>query len=366
MWPLSLSLLIASSTLTMDLPKVNSEKVYPASNILEGVPKVGYGVHLCSFPACLSSCLEYMGDPSSYDYLMAVSGGAFRRLWQRDDGGNVDLMYFSPEPYAKAFSSLGYDYETVSHEKKEMMVKAIKRSINAHRPALVFGIIGPPECGIITGYEDNGETLRGYSYFQDASIEGYYRQTDWYEKAEWVWKDSLILIGEKKQDRPSNREVLISTLKWAIHLSRMPEWKKHVNGLAAYEAWAKGLEVDADYPRGATEIIQTRCMIYGDQCVMTEDRRSAGVYLREMAGVVKEASGELNAAADDYTAVADTGTKLWPWQSMDYYGADVREGLLDTNTRMELAAVIRQARQIEENAVTHLEKALAILEKQDN
>ena len=61
--------------------------------VLEGVPRIGYDVHMCPFPGSLYACLAYLGASPDYDYLMGVTGAAFRRFWSRDDGGNVDLFY---------------------------------------------------------------------------------------------------------------------------------------------------------------------------------------------------------------------------------------------------------------------------------
>ena len=62
--------------------------------VLEGVPKIGYGVHLCPFPGSLYAVMEYLGDPTEYDYLMGVTGAAFRRLWnhQHEVVDPVDLI----------------------------------------------------------------------------------------------------------------------------------------------------------------------------------------------------------------------------------------------------------------------------------
>ncbi len=359
----SLSVLIAGLSLTANTQKAGAEKILPASAVLEGVPRIGFDLYQCPFPGCLTSCLEYMGDKHSYEYLMAVSGGAFRRLWKSDDPGNMDLMYFAPEACERVFRALGYEYQTVSSASKSQMIDAIRNSINAGRPALAFGVMGPPECGIITGYEDDGETLRGYSFFQDPSISGYYRQNGWYEKSGWRWKDSLIVIGRKKESRPSARETLLSTLKWAIHLARAPEWMEHANGLAAYDAWAKGLELDLGRVQDTTKEVEMRCVVQADQCMMTEDRRAAGKFLREMAGQVQEASGELNAAAEGYLSVAEMNRKLWPWKATDHQDPEVREGLSNPGASHELAEAVWEAKKIEETAVGHLEKAVSIMEK---
>ena len=102
---------------------------YPPRAVLEGVPKVGYDVHCCPFPGTLMACMQYLGTPSSYDYLMGVTGAAFRRFWNRDDGGNVDLMYLVPEPHQRAFAALGYGFRTVPNE-KAAMIQAIRAVVH--------------------------------------------------------------------------------------------------------------------------------------------------------------------------------------------------------------------------------------------
>ncbi|MBX3000724.1 MAG: hypothetical protein KF893_19540 [Caldilineaceae bacterium] len=69
---------------------------------------MGYDVHLCPFPGSLYACLIYLGDPVDYDYLMSVAGAPFRRLWNRDDGGNIDLSYLGDDPFHRVFDALGY------------------------------------------------------------------------------------------------------------------------------------------------------------------------------------------------------------------------------------------------------------------
>ena len=77
----------------------------PPELILTDVPRIGYNVRLCPFPGAVESAGNYVGLACDYDYLMGVSGAAFRRLWSRDDGGNVDLMYLAPEPHRRSFEA---------------------------------------------------------------------------------------------------------------------------------------------------------------------------------------------------------------------------------------------------------------------
>lgn len=153
--------------------------------LLEGIQRVAFDVNMCPFPGSLQSCMQYIKDPCDYDFLMGVTGAAFRRFFEKNDGANVDLMYLQPEPYKRAFEALNYSYKVVLPGNKQVMFQEMKSSIDRGVPVLAFGIIGPPECGIIAGYDKDGDVVYGYSYFQNWENKGYYEQPDWYEKAEW-------------------------------------------------------------------------------------------------------------------------------------------------------------------------------------
>ena len=334
----------------------------PSRVVLEGVPKIGYGVHLCPFPGSLYALLQYLKDPCDYDYIMGVTGAAFRRTWNRDDGGNVDLSYFGDEPVDAIFTALGYDYQIIPPINRDALMQAMKASISRQKPVLAFGIIGPPECGLVTGYDKDGDVLYGYSYFQDGKLPGYYEQADWFAQANWPKNSThgFITLGEKKP-KPADRAILLAALARAIRFEKMTKLgPDHSAGLTAYDDWAKGLEIDADYPQENAEILATRVMIHGDQCVMLEERRDAAKFLRRMAKVAPEAAKELEAAAALYDAAADQGSVLWPW-SMDL-GMQVGDKLADPETRHAMAKAVRLAQQKEAGAVLHLEAAYKLLQ----
>jgi hypothetical protein len=332
--------------------------------VLEGVPPIGFHIHFCPFPGSLYACMQFLGDPCDYDYLMGVTGAAFRRLWNRDDGGNIDLMYLAPEPDRRAFRALGYRYTTVPRTDRDAMLAAVVDSISRGRPLIAFGIIGPPEAGIVTGYRDHGAVLTGYSYFQEPSLRGYYEQADWFEHLAPGGAYGLIVIGEKLPTRPPEREILADTLAWAIDLARREhrrEQPNHISGLAAYRAWAAALEVDADYPPDDAEALQWRVMIHGDQTTMLSERRSAAAYLRRMAAVAPEAADALAASAAAFDKVASYEPRIWLWgESM---GPEVGRELTDSVVRQGIAEAVSQAGAEEAQAVELLEWALEAMRR---
>ena len=77
--------------------------------------------------------------------------------WHLD---NVALVHMSDDPvapYDRAFESVGYEYEFLFPEEsrdnegywRERIVESIRHK---RRPVLAFGVVGPPECCLVTGY----------------------------------------------------------------------------------------------------------------------------------------------------------------------------------------------------------------------
>jgi hypothetical protein len=172
----------------------------------------------------------------------------------------------------------------------------------------------------------------------------------------------LILIGERRAERPSERDVMISALQWAVDLARTPKRPNrpdHISGLAAYDAWADGLEVDADYPLDQPKVLETRAMVHCDQCVMLHERLLAAGFLRQAALALPEVADHLDAAAVRYQEAANLGGNLWRWGN--WADPTVQQELAQADSRHEMARAIRQARDKEAHGVTELEAALADL-----
>ncbi|MBN1891815.1 MAG: hypothetical protein JW780_03475 [Clostridiales bacterium] len=126
------------------------------------------------FPACLHSVLNYLGQDIDYCYLMAATGAAFRERWNTKiwDGGNVDIRVICEDPdeaFRKAFVAAGRGVSMIKRENsgKDDFIRVIRKEIDAGRPVIALGIIGPPEASIITGYRNNGNTLLGWNFFQE-------------------------------------------------------------------------------------------------------------------------------------------------------------------------------------------------------
>ena len=265
--------------------------------------------------------------------------------------------------------SVGYDCEIVRKEPgrdneavfRERIIASITQ---ARRPVIVFGVVGPPEAAIITGYDAGGDVLIGWSFFQgmpefSAGLEfepsGYFRKRDWFGDTE-----SLVIIGEKRE-APKLADVYKEALRWNIEIARRPEVNGIPNGWAAYTAWADALANDDNFPAGDEATLRQRHSLH-EMAVGTvaENRWYGGQFLLEAADHVHYSQIEdLFVAAARLAAEHDL-----MWQVWDAAGGngnpDAWAKLAQPDVRRKIVPLILAARDKDMDAVAHLEHALEI------
>lgn len=365
--------------------------------VLEGVPRVGFqaepgkDAETVPFPACLRACLEYMGDDlgqrqftwrgsawqqsNTYVHLMGTTGAAFRLSWRLGwHLDNVEIMYMSDEPSApfdRAFEAIGHSYEFLfpkeGHDNEILWRQHIVESIRDRgRPVLGFGVVGPPECCIIAGYDEGGDVLVGWSFFQhfpefNAGVEfepsGYFRKRNWYQDTQ-----TPLIIGEK-QELPPLGEIYRKALRWALRVTRTPattayDGERH-NGLAAYQAWADHLTSDDEFPVGDMGALHERYMVHNDAVgLVAEGRWYAACFLRQVADREPAMAQELLAAAACYEAEHDLMWQLWDLVGGIGFSDEHVKKLADSKVRQQMAPIILQACDKDAEAAEHIEKAL--------
>ncbi|MGI6633204.1 MAG: hypothetical protein ACOX5M_09175 [Bacillota bacterium] len=359
--------------------------------VLEGVPKVGFydGSDIAPedipFPSCLASALRFIGEDypwttfvengktwrrnDAYIELLAASGMAFSLRWKEGwYQDNADMMFVAnpEEVIRRAFAHAGYAFRAV--EKKEGLAEEaqlfdeIRASLNEGKPVLGFGVVGPPECGLITGYDEGGRILIGWSFFQgmppfnrglDFEPDGQYRKRDWLRD---TW--SLIVIGEKtgRADLSArNREAL----RWAVSVARMPEVFGRPTGLNAYDAWAKQVQSDACFMTDDERVLQSRHEVHNSAVgIVAECRWAASEFLKIVAETEVSMAPELLAAAECYRKEHDL-----MWQVWGAVGGNGNPKAFEAFARPEvrhgLAPIILQARDFDAKAADLIERALS-------
>ena len=333
---------------------------------LEGAEAVGWDKCCECFAGSLAVVMRYLGEDITDDYAMGITGAAFKTLWGMPwFMANCAILVLGEEPIERAFAALGYGYTYVprseDHEATaQAWREAIVRSIDAGRPLMARGIVGPPEACVVTGYEQDGNVLHGWSYFQEDQTKPF-RAEGWFDQC-----FGLILVGDRQSD-PTQRAVLSGTLEWALKLARTPEVLaptdegplRVVLGLAAYDEFAAGLERDADFPAGDLEVLTSRlCPVANDGIFQICCKRFAAArFLTGVAGWGLPGTDALLEAAAAYQQEAEVWQRaggMVPWT-----GSPEQERLriADPMLRRTLAGVVREAKALEAEAVQHLEVA---------
>ncbi len=342
------------------------------SCILYGVPRVAYTFEGCT-PFCVSmkACLNYMGQQVDYAYIMAITGTAFRLRWNTScwDGGNVDIMNIYEdrfEAFHRAFTAAGRSYRILQREKasKEDFIRFIKAEIDEGRPVIAFGIIGPPEACLVTGYREDGQVLLGWNCFQEnqefakaVTIEdnGYYATDGWWENECTM---ALIAVGEKQEALASHKEILENALdilkkeKVVFYDEQGKPATEYAGGQRAYDCWAGAIGEDREFPDNAIiPLLYERIVCQNDAGMMLgEGRYYAAAYLEQVGRETEAVSKECSLAAQYFRRAAELGPKMSEIiGGYDQSEENIRSFATPT-VRKQLVALIRQAKEFEAEA----------------
>lgn len=367
----------------------------PSRLVLPEVPRVGFfaGGDQCpediAFPSCLAALLRYSGADypwltvhehrtdwrlnGAFLELMLTSGIAFGLLWREGwHEDNADLMFIADPRavIAHALAATGCEHEIIEKTgapaDEALFVEHIRASLAASRPALAFGVIGPPECCLITGLDDDGATLIGWNYFQndpafsaDLAFEpdGCFRKRDWLRET-----ISLVIVGESPPER-AGRLPFRGILEWGLTIARTPSAFGRHSGLASYDAWAMQLLNDADFATDDLDALRRQHQVH-DVAVgnVAECRWYLQEGLRELSKN-EDIASNADRVADLLAAAECYGREhALMWRAWELVGGNgnpqAHLRLAEPLIRQQLAAVIREARAQDEAAAGHLESAL--------
>ncbi len=328
-------------------------------NILDGVEDVDWRKGSICFCGSVVACMRFLHEDVTYDFVAAVSGGAFHMQWKWAPDNCAPEVTLGEEFIRRTFQALGYEYtrvedfeKTAPESREELWRQRIIDNINNGRPVLARGVVGPPEYSVIAGYAQEGDVLLGRSYFYKDS-KGYFRQADWYKDC-----FGFIEIGRKVTATPRT-QIIRDTLEWALDLAHAPERNERKTGLAGYDAWAAALECDEDFPEGDLETLTFRCMASTNDGFgyLSDTRRAAGGFLNSIADETGEAANDLKAAASLYAEEAKLLCQGWEQSPSSFAPEQERLKIADRKFRLKLSGIVREAGLNERQAVEHLEHA---------
>lgn len=201
------------------------------------------------------SALNALGERLDYDYVCAVSGSAFRTSFSMPsvgkwNHGNYHVVN-APIIIEHTFKVLGY---RVSHYRQgdyEVNRRLIMESIDRGFPVITLeGVINCADACVISGYDNDGYVLLGYSPFMNIKDDhdeapdgtGYFRKSDWHSGFIAGGSQGHILIIEQKISKCDKATVFAETLQLISRLIREESLVSgQYNGLAAHRAFANAL-----------------------------------------------------------------------------------------------------------------------------
>jgi hypothetical protein len=233
-------------------------------------------------------------------------------------------------------------------------------SIDQGLPVLAYHVVGPSDCCIITGYDEGGEVLLGWSTFQDIPDDhniphdgtGYFRKPGWHDNLH-----GYILLGAKQAPR-SLRSIYLDAFDWAVRLLRTPRLGHKYTGLAGLSAWADEMTQEQYFPQGDNEVLEQRYVSTAINMTMLRDHCSAEPFLCQALTAVPEWQLMLSMAVDCYRTVQQLRGDMDNLINDDF-SAPAIQAIRNPAIRREYADHIREICAKEQEAVTYIEHLIA-------
>jgi hypothetical protein len=329
-------------------------KTAEQTKIIEGVEKIEWGKEKDNtFIGALTAAMHAIGEDVTYNYLMGVSGVAFRLNFRQPNwcpsGADATAGFNHAWPAMKALGYTAKQYNTNADNVSDVMNtrETIVQSINRGYPILAIGLIDD-NWGVITGYIDNGEKFLCRSYDTDA--EGYALAEKW----PWI----AFVIGEKKK-APDRYENILNSLKLAVELANTERFGSYASGFAAYEAWADDL-LDASRFIG-TDKQEEWLMLINAWCYgsLAHARTEAVTYLRIISKEFDEKTAvHLSKASDLYAKITN---KLNDGRKYVCFKRQLKDGESWTQKMREAeAGIFKEVSVLEKDATDELKAVLEL------
>ena len=336
--------------------------------VLYGVPKIHYGAFggITPLPICMKAAANYMGIDLDYAEAIVCSGAAFRFTWNETcwDGGSVADIFAFDDPLKVlrcALESVGYEYNLIERNattKKSEFIDFIKEHIDKGLPVMARGVVGPPEMGLITGYRDNGNTLLGWSVFQDYpevagnirfDESGYYITDQWWENE---YTNAVMSFGKATGKRLTIKTVIEN----AIAVMTPRRHGDYAKAGLAYDAWKKAILDENEFkPDMISALLVERFMCQGDAMdCLADGRHNAYQYFKKLAGE-NPTQPLYERIAEQFSTAAASAQKMFDVLGGYERGEVQMQAFAKHKTRVEIGNLIDQCKAADEKALALLQ-----------
>lgn len=254
----------------------SDDKIY-----IDNFPPLEWGKNTDnSFIRSAQLTLNSLGENYTYDFLMGISGAAFRLHFHPDFCPSSGDSTTGFDVSRVLFNSLGYKCELHSIDDnsfddiKDLYQKIIAQ-INHGIPVIAINLKVCPEWGIITGYLKNKPGLLCRTYFDE---------TDDYSLAEHAPWLSYFISG--KSEPVAKDKLLRNSLEIAVKLAKTNEFEEYKSGFCAFEYWIEALRKHLASPRKKMfEKHKVNLTLY---YYLLDSRQAAVGYLTSMNNYMKK------------------------------------------------------------------------------
>jgi hypothetical protein len=320
---------------------------------LKGVSGWFVGDRESSVHAAEAAVMEAVGEDVAYEYMLGVSGLAFRTQVSMDG-----LCPSSPHSFCgyqcHARSSKALPWKLKIFEAKPEDAEGVAKARQAVVESIERGVpvqYGSEEDGIIVGYQKGGEEWICFHPMREGGTKTFVETT-------WPW--GIAVFTEPKKEMPSRRELARGALEQAVEMAKTEKAEGYHVGLAAWDAYLERLRVlqEADEETRKGDMLGNS-WIY--EC-LAQYRGAAAQYLRDVAGEFEsQAADHLLKAADLYERMSNEVLRdkehcvvtiaPLPWA--------LKEGETWTNKmRQDQIARLEAALPLEREALKEIESAL--------
>jgi hypothetical protein len=268
----------------------------PRSRILKDIPPLRFGEGRdCTLPACLS-----IATGIDYDWIMGVSAAAFATTidaasWDPLAAAPLDDATLSQGAHAAGMRPdvVGPPFD---EEMRSLVLDRVIEAIEAKVPALVRGIAGPPEYGLVVGYDDEGPLFFARTYFD---------KTDRPTKIDWsAFSDATHgqLAFLDRGAAPDRAKLAHEGVREALRIAESSE--------RALTQWLDGVRDDARW----ADTRHAGAAAFADHAMRTlhvDKRRAAARFLRGARALFPNAPGaDVLRAAESYGYSAEAAEKI--------------------------------------------------------
>jgi hypothetical protein len=266
------------------------------SRVLKEIPPLRFGEGRdCTLPACLA-----IAGGAEYDWVMGVSGAAFTATIDATTWDPLAAAPLDTATLSDGAQAIGMKPDVVGppfdDEMRALVLDRVAESIEAKIPPLVKGIAGPPEYGLIVGYDEVGPTFLARTYFD---------KTDKPAKIDWsAFADAEhgLVAFLDKDATPDRGQLARSAVTQAVTMEQL--------SADALRTWLDGLRDDARW----SDTKHAGAAAFGDHAMrslLADKRRAAAKFLRGARSIFAASPGaDLLRAAESYGFVADACAKI--------------------------------------------------------